>query len=133
MSGANARTMVCRMFFLVTAIVLGVQTLSAQESPGKVYGYEVSGSWLGFAPKGDVQTNSNRVEFESDLGIDGMQSQPAFWFLVKPWYRSGLFGEFIPYRFNGEETITRSFRFGGVTYAANQPVSAKAALNYVSF
>jgi hypothetical protein len=133
MSGANARTMMCRTFFFVAAIVLMGQTLKAQESPGKVYGYEVSGSWLGFTPKGNVQTNSNLVEFDSDLGIDGMQSQVALWFLIKPWYRSGLFGEFTPYRFNGEQTITRSFRFGGVTYAANQPVSAKATLNYVSF
>jgi len=127
------RTMVCRTFFFVAAILLVAQPLKAQESPGKVYGYEVSGSWLGFAPHGDVQTNSNRVEFSSDLGIDNVQSQAAFWFLIKPWYRSGLFAEFIPYRFDGEQTITRSFRFGGVTYTANQPVTAKATLNYVSF
>jgi hypothetical protein len=132
MSDANERTMFCRALSFVIAISLTAQTSMGQESPGKVYGYEVSGSWLGFAPKGDVQTNSNRVEFASDLGIDDMQSQVALWFLVKPWHRSGLFGEFIPYRFNGEQTITRSFRFGGVTYAANQPVTAKATLNYVS-
>ena len=120
-------------FYVVIAVLLMLQTAVAQESPGQVDGYEVSASWLGFAPHGNVQTNSNLVEFDSDLGIDGMQSQVGFWFLIKPWHRSGLFGEFIPYRFNGEQIITSSFRFGGVTYAANQPVTAKATLNYISF
>jgi hypothetical protein len=43
-----------------------------------------------------------------------------------------LFAEFIPYRFTGEQSITDGFRFGGVTYSANQPLTAKATLNYVS-
>ena len=107
-------------------------TSSAQDAPGKRSQYEVSASWLGLTPSGNVQTNSNRVEFTSDFGIDGTQSQAGFWFLAKPWDRSGIFAEFIPYRFKGEQTITRSFRFGGVTYDVNEPVTAKATLNYLS-
>jgi hypothetical protein len=146
MSGANAGTMVgclsskprrTRIFlfqaaFLVIALLLMGQGSIAQSFPGKVDGYEVSASWLLFAPSGNVQTNSNRVQFGSDLGIDGTQSQVGFWFLMQPWHRSGLFAEFIPYRFDGEQTTTRSFRFGGITYPPNQSVTSKATLNYVS-
>jgi hypothetical protein len=108
------------------------QSSMAQEFQGTVDGYEVSASWLAFAPSGNVQTNSNRVRFGPDLGIDGTQSQVGFWFLIKPWHRNGLFAEFIPYRFDGEQTTTSSFRFGGLTYPSNQSVTAKVTLNYVS-
>src|SRR5215467_13572070 len=118
--------------FLVVALLLTGQSSIAQVFPGKGDGYEASVSWLLFAPSGNVQTNSNSVQFGSDLGIDGTQSQVSFWFLVQPWHRSGLFAEFIPYRFDGEQTTTRSFRFGGVTYPANELLTSKAALNYVS-
>jgi hypothetical protein len=146
MSGAKAGVMVAcrssepqrtgilafRAFFFVITLLLMAQSSIAQESPGKVDGYEVSVSWLAFAPSGNVQTNSNRVQFGSDLGIDGTQSQIGLWFLMKPWHRNGLFAEFIPYRFDGEQTTARSFRFGGVTYPTNRSVTAKATLNYVS-
>jgi hypothetical protein len=119
------------VFFFIALLLMG-QSSIAQEFPGKVDGYEVAASWLLFAPSGNVQTNSNGVQFGSDLGIDRMQSQVGFWFLIQPWHRGGLFAEFIPYRFDGEQTTTRSFRFGGITYPANQSVTAKATLNYVS-
>lgn len=118
--------------FLVIALLLTDQRSIAQAFPGKADAYEVSASWLLFAPSGNIQTNSNRVQFGSDLGIDGTQSQVGFWFLMQPWHRSGLFAEFIPYRFDGEQTTTSSFRFGGVTYPPNQSITSKATLNYVS-
>jgi hypothetical protein len=146
MSGANAGVMVpClssesrhtgilafRALLFVIAVLLMAQKSIAQEFQGEVDGYEVAASWLVFAPGGNVQTNSNSVQFGSDLGIDGTQSQVGFWFLLKPWHRNGLFAEFIPYRFAGEQITTRSFRFGGVTYPSNQSVTSNAALNYAS-
>src|SRR5262245_8819473 len=119
MSGANAGTMVgrlsleprrtgilaCQAFLFVISLLLMAQTSTGQESAGKADGYEVAASWLAFAPSGNVQTNSNRVQFASDLGIGGTQSQVGFWFLIQPWHRNGLFAEFIPYRFDGEQTI----------------------------
>src|SRR5215469_6920790 len=146
MSGANAGTMVrClsskprrtailgfQAFFFVVALLLMSQSSIAQAHSGQTDGYEFSASWLPFTPSGNVQTNSNRVQFASDLGIDGTQSQVGFWFLIQPWNRNGLFAEFIPYRFDGEQTNTRSFRFGGVTYPSNQSLTSKATLNYVS-
>src|SRR5689334_16984483 len=91
-------------FFFVIALLLMAQSSMAQEFQGTVDGYEVSASWLAFAPSGNVQTNSNRVQFGPDLGINGTQSQVGFWFLIKPWHRNGLFAELIPYRFEGEQT-----------------------------
>src|SRR5262249_58733390 len=87
--------------------------------------------WLGLTPSGNVLTNSNRVDFVSDLGIHRMQSQAGVWFATKR-NRSGLFVEFIPYRFSGDRTIIRSFRFGGVTYPVNERITATASLNYIS-
>jgi hypothetical protein len=146
MSVANAGTMVGCLFlkprrtrifpfqaiFLVSALLLMGQSAIAQTFPGKGDGYEASVSWLLFAPSGNVQTNSNSVQFGSDLGIDGTQSQVGFWFLIQPWQRSGLFAEFIPYRFDGEQSSSSSFRFGGATFPANQSVTSKATLNYAS-
>jgi hypothetical protein len=119
-------------FLLVLGGFLAAPLLMGQEAPGRVIRYEVAASWLGLTPKGNVLTNSNRVDFVSDLGIDHMQSQAGFSFLMKPWPRGGLFLEFIPYRFSGKQTPSRSFRFGGATYAANEPLTAKSALNYIS-
>jgi len=106
--------------------------LAAQDAPGKVVRYEISASWLGLTPKGNVLTNSNRVDFVSDLGIDHRQSQVGFSFLMQPWDRGGLFLEVIPYRFSGELTTSRSFRFGGVTYPANETLTSTATLNYIA-
>jgi hypothetical protein len=116
---------------LLAGPVLG-SVLIAQDAPGNVVRYEIWGAWLGLTPKGNVLTNSNRVNFVSDLGMEHMQSQVAFRGLIMPWKRSGLFAEFTPYRFDGEITTTRSFRFGGVTYPANETISSKASLNYLA-
>jgi len=120
------------MFAIFTAFLIA-PTLIAQETPGKVIRYEVTASWLGLTPSGNVLTNSNSVDFVSDLGIDRRQSQVGFSFFMQPWNRGGMFVEVIPYRFSGENTVSRSFRFGGVTYPVNESLSAKATLNYVSF
>jgi hypothetical protein len=119
-------------FILLLTGPLPGSALIAQDAPSKVFRYEVTVAWLGLTPRGNVLTNSNRVNFVEDLAIDRMQSQLGFQALIKPWYRGGIFLEVIPYRFNGEQTITKSFRFGGVTYPVNERVTAKATLNYFS-
>ena len=107
--------------------------LTAQDATtARVSRYEIAGMWLGLSPRGNVLTNSNTVDFVSDLGIDHRQSQVGFRFFVGPWDRSGLFLEFIPYRFSGELNTPRSFRFGGVTFPANETITAKARLHYLS-
>jgi hypothetical protein len=126
------RAAVRNLWFILLTGPLPGSALIAQDAPSKVFRYEVTVTWLGLTPRGNVLTNSNRVDFVEDLGIDRMQSQLGFQAMVKPWYRGGIFLEFIPYRFNGEQTITKSFRFGGVTYPVNERVTAKATLNYFS-
>jgi len=127
------RVSVVHLMFAALTALLTAPSLIAQEKPGRVIRYEVSASWLGMRPSGNVLTNSNQVDFVSDLGIDKMQSQVGFLFFIQPWNRGGMFAELIPYRFSGENTISRSFRFGGVTYPVNESLSATATLNYVSF
>lgn len=117
------------LVFLILAGFSAGPALLAQVPTGKTGETEVSVSWLGLTPGGNVLTNSNQVDFATDLGINRMQSQAGLWFATKR-NRSGLFVEFIPYRFSGDRTITRSFRFGGVTYPVNERISATASLNY---
>jgi hypothetical protein len=125
-------TKVSSLLLFIAGLSVGPIAM-AQAPAGKAIHYEISASWLGFTPGGNVQTNSNLVDFGSDLGIDGMTSQAGFSFLVRPGERSGVFGEFIPYRFNGAQTLARGFRFGGVSYDVNETVTAKASLTYLSF
>ena len=126
----RATTMIS--LFLIASGLLA-DTASAQEAAGRAYHYEISASWLGLTPGGNVQTNSNLVDFGSDLGIEKMASQAGFAFLIRPGSRNGIFSEFIPYRFSGSQTLARGFRFGGVSYAVNEPVTSEASLNYLSF
>jgi hypothetical protein len=121
-----------RPITIAFAFLFAVPPAVGQIAPGSRVRYEVAATWLGFTPGGNVQTNSNRVNFVSDLGIATRQSQVAFRFLARPWNRGGIFFEFIPYRFSGEQAITRSFRFGGVTYPVNESITAKASLNHVA-
>jgi hypothetical protein len=127
------RTWVRHFCFFVFAGFFLPSVLTAQDATtARVSRYEIAGMWLGLSPRGNVLTNSNTVDFASDLGIDHLQSQFGFRFFVGPWDRGGLFLEFIPYRFSGERNTTRSFRFGGVTYPVNETITAKARLLYLS-
>src|SRR5213593_2209240 len=123
--------LVAALFVLIVAF-LGGQQATAQAAPGKAFHFEVSAAWLGLTPRGNVQTNSNRVDFRSDLGMDSFQSQVVFRFDMKPSARDHILFQFTPYRFSGEQTLTRSFRFGGVTYTLNERVTSDASLNYLS-
>lgn len=111
---------------------LAARPLHSQDPAAETVAYEATAGWLGITPRGNVQTNSNRVDFESDLGMGTLQSHLTFRFDIKPSDRKRIMIEFIPYRFNGENTIERGFRFGGVTYNVNERVEAKASLNYIS-
>jgi hypothetical protein len=124
-------TAVIGLVIVIMAGFAAQPALIAQVAPGKTAQTELSVGWLGLTPGGNVLTNSNQVDFVSDLGIRRMQSQAGLWFATKR-NRSGLFVEFIPYRFSGDRTITRSFRFGGVTYPVNERITATASLNYIS-
>src|SRR6476661_10482944 len=83
---------------LVVVIVAGFAArpaLIAQVAPGQTAQTEFSAGWLGLTPGGNVLTNSNQVDFVSDLGIRRMQAQAGLWFATKR-NRSGLFVEDIP-------------------------------------
>ena len=119
-------------FLVFSFAATGGRQAPAQDAPGKAFHYEVSAAWIGLTPRGNVQTNSNRVDFRSDLGMDSLQSQVAFRFDMKPSTRDHILVQFTPYRFSGEQTLKRSFRFGGVTYTLNDRVTSDASLNYLA-
>jgi hypothetical protein len=119
--------------FVMWFFVSGASTPSAAQMPAaQRTAYEFSAAWLGLAPRGDVKTNSNTVNFSSDLGMESLQSQVRFRFGIRPSDRKRIQIDFLPYRFDGETTIERSFRFGGVTYDIDERVTSKASLNYIA-
>jgi hypothetical protein len=56
------------------------------------------------------------VDLKSDLGIQGRKSEALFKVVFKTARKHRLNFEAVPYRFNGANTITRTFSFGGVTF-----------------
>src|SRR4051812_28913010 len=90
--------------------------LKGQQHAGQTTAYETAATWLGVTPRGNVTTNSNIVNFQSDLGMASLQSQAKFQFVIIPSDRKRIQIDFLPYRFSGETMVNRSFRFGGVTY-----------------
>jgi hypothetical protein len=106
--------------------------VNAQGPAGHRTAYEIAGAWLGVTPRGSVTTNSNTVNFLSDLGMSKLQSQIKFEFVIRPSDRKRIQINFVPYRFDGETMTQRSFRFGGVTYSSNERITSKASLNQIA-
>src|SRR5215471_15384745 len=85
--------------------------------------------WL--HPSGTIQTSSGGVDLRSDLGIDEHKGTGVFRAVVKPGSRHRINFEVIPYRFKGENTITRTFELGGRTYPVQDHISSDLEINYI--
>jgi hypothetical protein len=86
---------------------------------------------VGSHTTGTVTTNSNTVNFLSDLGMSNLQSQMKFEFVIRPSDGKRIQINVVPYRFDGETTTQRSFRFARVTYSTNERITSKASLNQI--
>ncbi len=109
---------VCSCWYPVAAI-----------AQGEKYGYEFTASYWPVTPSGNVLTHGERTDFRSDLGIRN-RGLPMFAAVIKTAERHGFTVEFVPYRFDCENTLTKNFRFGGRTYSAQEKIHSEASINY---
>jgi len=88
-----------------------------------------AGAWL-LNTTGTIQSGITPVDLESDLGI---RDRAHFYGSVtlKPTRKNRLLVEGIPYRLDGDNTVSRQFVFGGRTYVFSDRVTSHADMDYV--
>ena len=92
--------------------------------------FEITASYWPLNPTGTVLTPTDQVDLKSDLGIQGRKSEALLKVVFKPSGRHRLNFEAVPYRFNGANTITRTFTFGGVTFPALVQTQSQIDIDY---
>jgi hypothetical protein len=91
--------------------------------------FEITANYWPLNPTGTVLTTTDQVDLKSDIGIQGRKSEALLKVVFKPARKHRLNFEALPYRFNGANTITRTFTFGGITFppqVSSQPVETPA-------
>jgi hypothetical protein len=112
------------------AIVCSCWNPAAAIAQGEKYGYEFTASYWPLSPSGNVLSHGTSTDFRSDLGIKD-RGHPMFKAVVKTAERHGFTFEFVPYRFKGENTLNRSFRFSGKNYPVQDTIHSEASVNYI--
>ncbi len=81
--------------------------------------------------RGNLQASGTPVDLHSDLALQ--ESWTFFGRLTaKVGRRQRLFLEGSPYRFEGQNTLSRSIVYAGRTYVVNEPISSRAEMTYIS-
>src|ERR1041384_1754703 len=117
-------------FVFLLVIVCNCWNPSPAGAQGATWGYEFTAGVWPVTPSGNVLSHGTTTDFRSDLGI-GSKVHPIFKAVIKPAAKHGFSVEFVPYRFEGENTLAKSFRFAGQTYPAQDTIHSKANLNYL--
>jgi hypothetical protein len=92
--------------------------------------FEITANYWPLNPTGTVLTPTDQVDLKSDLGIQGRKSEALLKVVFKPARKHRLNFEAVPYRFNGANTITRTFTFGGVTFPALVQTQSQIDIDY---
>src|SRR5438034_8794384 len=103
---------------------------SATAQSAEKYGYEFSAGLWPMSPSGNVLSHGTATDFRSDLGVNS-RVHPMFKAMIKTAERHGFTFEFVPYRLNGDNTLTRSFRFSGRDYPTQDKIHSEASVNYI--
>jgi hypothetical protein len=115
--------------FLLLIIFAGV--LPAQETDREAFTIEGSiGAWW-IRPAGHVLSNGTIVDLRSDLGMSSKHARPLLRATLKPTRKNRLVFETVPYKFEGNQALTRSFTFNNVTYTVQDRIASRADVNYV--
>ena len=117
------------MRILVVSFI--VLACSAASAPAEDFHVEFTGSYWRLKPSGNVQTSSTRVDLRSDLGIQEHRNQTAFKVVVKPGHKHRINFEVIPYRFKGQNNVSRVFQLGGISYPVQDRITSEAGVNYL--
>jgi hypothetical protein len=110
------------MFFRVTAY--------AQDNDREAFTVEGTVSAWFLHPSGDVISNGNRADLRTDLGISSHHTSPYIRAILKPSRKDRVVFETAPYRLDGNQQLTRSFTFNGVTYTIQDRIASEADINY---
>ena len=103
---------------------------SATAQSAEKYGYEFTAGLWPLSPSGNVLSHGTTTDLRSDLGIEA-RVHPMIKALIKTAERHGFTFEFVPYRLNGDNTITRTFHFSGRDYPTEDKIHSEASVNYI--
>src|SRR2546425_6775865 len=117
-------------FTTALVIVCSCWNPTPATAQGEKYGYEITASFWPLSSSGNVLSHGTTTDFRSDLGIKG-RAHPMFKAILKTAERHGFTFEFVPYRLDGENTLTRSVHFSGQTYPAQDRIHSEASVNYI--
>ena len=92
---------------------------------------EFTAGYWSLNPSGHIDTSSTSVDLRSDLGIRGGQDEGSFKVVWKPGAKHRINFEVIPFRLDGENTITRTIDFGGRTYPIEDHITSSLNIDYV--
>ncbi len=119
-----------RFYCLLLSLVLFTVSANAQDNDREAFTVEGTlAAWF-LHPSGDVISNGNRIDFRTDLGISSRHTSPYIRAILKPSRKNRVVFETIPYRLEGNQQLTRSFTFNGVTYTLQDRVASEANVNY---
>src|SRR3954466_1772314 len=110
---------------IVLAIVFSCWEPVPATAQGEKFGYEFTASVWPLNSSGNVLSHGITTDFRSDLGIKG-GVHPMFKVLVKISEKHGFTAEFVPYRLDGDNTLTHDVHFSGRTYSAQETIHSEA-------
>jgi hypothetical protein len=87
------------------------------------------GAWW-VRPSGNVLSNGSRADLRADLGMLSRDAHPSVRATLKPSRKNRIVFETIPYKFDGDQSLTRSFTFSNVTYTIQDRISARTDVKY---
>jgi hypothetical protein len=110
--------------------LLFAATAQAQDNDREAFTVEGTVAAWFLHPAGTVISNGNQIDFRTDLGISEHHTSPYIRAILKPSRKNRVVFETIPYRLNGNQQLTRSVTFNGVTYTIQDRIASEANVNY---
>jgi hypothetical protein len=102
----------------------------AQDNDREAFTVEGTVSAWFLRPAGDVISNGSQIDFQTDFGISSRHTSPYIRAILKPSRKNRVVFETVPYRLDGNQPLTRSFTFNGVTYSVQDRIASEANVNY---
>jgi hypothetical protein len=115
----------------IALVGLAVLLFSSTPASGEDFHVEFTAGYWPLSPSGSILTRVTRVDLRTDLGIEGRKSHPEFKVVFKPGSKHRINFELVPYRFEGTNTINRSFELGGRTYPVQDRITSEAGVDYL--
>ncbi|MBI4446895.1 MAG: hypothetical protein HY645_13440 [Acidobacteria bacterium] len=122
--GARLSVLVCAFFAASTAF-------PQNDNDREDFRVEVTGYYWALRPSGQINTNGQPIDLESDLGLGERTPHFVGKLVAKPARKHRILFEFIPYRLDGQHVLSRQIRFAGRDYAIRERITSSAEINSV--